>query len=351
MPNIVTQFLEFLIGKANKSTNRILSIAQDLIFVTSNGRIKTPNHVGLAFSMKNDLRAKTHISALNRLGACISYDDLMRIDTKWANDILEEGDEYVTLPSNVKPDIFSQVAFDNADYGQENNLQHITNTIIYQYPNESFSEDAVTYVTKEKKKNRRRSVSTSASKPVNFGSDATKLPEYYKNVCLEELKCRELSNKRITMNHINKAWVLSSMVSAKYFSLSDVAVIPEWTPFHKTMSFKLNFLTIIGSCRFYSAPPTSMTNVYTVLLNIKKMLNKTGMLSYIVSCDEAVYQICKEIQWKTKNEFEDMVFHLGSFHIVKNFLGVIGKRMGRSGFSEILENTSSYGPTKVKGNV
>ena len=62
VPNIVTQFLEFLIGKANKSTNRILSIAQDLIFVTSNGRIKTPNHVGLAFSMKNDLRAKTHIS-------------------------------------------------------------------------------------------------------------------------------------------------------------------------------------------------------------------------------------------------------------------------------------------------
>ena len=38
-PNIASQFLEFFIGKANKSTTRILSIAQDLIFVTSNGRI------------------------------------------------------------------------------------------------------------------------------------------------------------------------------------------------------------------------------------------------------------------------------------------------------------------------
>ena len=157
--NIVTQFLEIFLGKANKSTTRILSIAQDLISVTSNARIKTPKHVGLAFSMKNDLKARTHISALNRLGACISYDDLMRIDTKRANDILEEGDEYATLPSNIKPDIFSQVAFDNPDYGQENNLQHITNTVIYQYPYGSFSEDTVTYVTKEKKKNRRRSVS------------------------------------------------------------------------------------------------------------------------------------------------------------------------------------------------
>ena len=152
--------------------------------------------------MKNDLRARTHISALNRPGACISYDDLMRIDTKWANDILEEGDECVTLPSNVKPDKFLQVAFDNTEYGQENNSQHITNTVIYQYPNGSFSEDTV---TKEKKKNRRRSVSTSANKQVNFEPDATKIPEYCKNVCFEELKCRELSNKRITMNHINKA--------------------------------------------------------------------------------------------------------------------------------------------------
>ena len=132
VPNIVTQFLELFIGEANKSTTRILSIAQDLIFLTLNGRIKTPKDVGLSFSMKNDLRAKTHISALNHLDVCISYDDLMCIDTKWANDILEEVDKYATLPSNVKPDIFSQVAFNNADYRQENNLQHITNTIIYQ---------------------------------------------------------------------------------------------------------------------------------------------------------------------------------------------------------------------------
>ena len=90
-------------------------------------------------------------------------------------------------------------------------------------------------------------MSTSASKPVNFEPDATQIPDYYKNVCLEELKCRELSNKRITMNHISKAWVLSRMVSTKYFSISDVAVIPEWIPFHKTMSFKLNFPTIIGN--------------------------------------------------------------------------------------------------------
>ena len=72
------------------------------------------------------------------------------------------------------------------------------------------------------------------------------------------------------MNYINKAWVLSTIVSAKYFNLSDVAVIPKWTPFHKTMSFKLNFPTSIGNYLSYPAPPTRMTNLYTMLQNIKK---------------------------------------------------------------------------------
>ena len=114
------------------------------------------------------------------------------------------------------------------------------------------------------------------------------------------------------------------------------------------MSFKSNFPTFIGNCRSYPAPATSMTNVYTVLINIKKMLNKIGISLYILSCDEAVYQICKEVQLKTKNEFDNMLFHLEGFHIAKIFLGIIGKRMEGSGFSEILEDTSLYGPTRLK---
>ena len=76
---------------------------------------------------------------------------MIRIYTKWANDILEEGKEYANLTSNVKPDVLSQVIFDNADYGQGNNSQRITNTVIYHYPSGSFSADTVAYVTKKKK--------------------------------------------------------------------------------------------------------------------------------------------------------------------------------------------------------
>ena len=142
--------------------------------------------------------------------------------------------------------------------------------------------------------------------------------------------------------------MLSRMVSAKYFSLSDVAVIPEWTPFHKTVSFTLNFPTIIGNCRSYPSPLTSMTYVDTVLLSIEKMLNKVGMSSHIVSYNEPFINYLKKFSGRQKS---NLTTCLRESPHCKNLLGVIGKRMYGSGFSEILEDTSSYGPTKVKGNM
>ena len=50
-------------------------------------------------------------------------------------------------------------------------------------------------------------------------------------------------------------------------------------------------------------------------------------------------------------EFDCTIFRLGGFHIAEDFLDVIGKQMGGSGFSEISSDTPSYGPMKVKGTV
>ena len=64
------------------------------------------------------------------------------------------------------------MTFDNADYGQEKNCQHIANTVIYQYPKGSLSEVTAALVTKEKKKFV-KDLSIPASKLVNSEPDAT----------------------------------------------------------------------------------------------------------------------------------------------------------------------------------
>ena len=55
----------------------------------------------------------------------------MRIDTIWATNILNEDVGYVMIPTKIIYGNFTQAAFDNADYGQENNSQHVTNTVLY----------------------------------------------------------------------------------------------------------------------------------------------------------------------------------------------------------------------------
>ena len=64
----------------------------------------------------------------------VSHDTVRLIETCWAENILRSGDGYATIPSNVKYGDFVQAASDNGDYSQENSTQHVTNTVLYQYP-------------------------------------------------------------------------------------------------------------------------------------------------------------------------------------------------------------------------
>ena len=51
----------------------------------------------------------------------------------WAEEIIERGDGYATISTNIVFDECAQATFDNAAYGQENASQHVTSTVIYQY--------------------------------------------------------------------------------------------------------------------------------------------------------------------------------------------------------------------------
>ena len=114
---------------------------------------------------------------------------------------------------------------------------------------------------------------------------------------------------------------------------------------------QLSFPTVIGNCRTVPAPPTDQHVIYTVLLNIKKMLNNIGQYPAIITGDEAVYALAKQVQWKDMQNLDDILLRLGGFHRAKNFIGIIGKRMSGSGFETILEDSRIFGETQVKGIV
>ena len=117
----------------------------------------------------NQTRSKEFIKYLNNLSHCISYYAVLRIDTLWAMGIMNEGEGCSTIPPNTQPNIFTQAAFDNGDYGQENAPQHVTNTVLYQYTQGSFQN--VNRITPMSHKNRPRSINIPSERMDELKSD------------------------------------------------------------------------------------------------------------------------------------------------------------------------------------
>ena len=104
MPKDLYKFLCLMISNPDKvdvsaptasnaaDERHILAIAQDLIYATTHGRVKTPKHIGLAMSVRHMTGSKLLVTMLNRFGHCCSYDDIEVVDTSLALDIIASSE-------------------------------------------------------------------------------------------------------------------------------------------------------------------------------------------------------------------------------------------------------------------
>ena len=106
VPESLYLFLSLLLGKGDCLTttesiidenvqcsiilhNRILSVAQDLIYIQSDGRKVTPKHAGLALTLHQRTRSKELVTIFNKAGHCASYEQVLQFYTAMANVSLE----------------------------------------------------------------------------------------------------------------------------------------------------------------------------------------------------------------------------------------------------------------------
>lgn len=85
-------------------TNKILSIAQDIVYVAGRGKKLTPKHIGLAVTLHHK-RSQKLVNLFNRAGHCATYRQLRQIYTSLAEETLNTLD-YSTgavIPSNLIP--------------------------------------------------------------------------------------------------------------------------------------------------------------------------------------------------------------------------------------------------------
>ena len=84
----------------------VLSLAQDLLNYGRNGMQKTSKHVSLPLALKNLTSSKEVITLLNRYGHGISYYQVLDMEMRLAENLLEGKEHDVILQKVVSPNAF-----------------------------------------------------------------------------------------------------------------------------------------------------------------------------------------------------------------------------------------------------
>ena len=117
-PDLLLRFFKVLLtGQENKVSEKVqreISLAQDVLYCASNGRIKTAKHLCLGLGMKSLTGSRKVVEILNRFGHAVSYNVVEGIETEAASSI--------AFKEKVVPDMLIQesglctgTAFDNYD--------------------------------------------------------------------------------------------------------------------------------------------------------------------------------------------------------------------------------------------
>ena len=164
--------------------------------MSSDGQKKMPKQVGLGVSLKASLRSREYITLLNTFGESVNYQQVLGIDVYWAEQIIERGDGYTTIPTNIVFGEFAQAAFDNADFGQENASQHVTNNVIYQCcRNGEFNQHLLPQMSSRKGRRRSIKIVPEPLLTVTANKKLT-LPCYFSSTQVKSLINKYLSNER-----------------------------------------------------------------------------------------------------------------------------------------------------------
>ena len=95
-------------------------------------------------------------------------------------------------------------------------------------------------------------------------------------------------------------------------------------------------------------PVTEYSTVYTALKNFQNVLRQLGQDRLAITCDEGVYRIAREIMMLRPEEFTDLTLCLGSFHLLKIYLGCVGKYLRGSGADSIWIENEIFGPNTTQ---
>ena len=335
---------------AIEDERQILSIAQDIIHCNSKGRVKLPKHTSLAICVHHLTTSTRLIELLNRTGHCVSYDEMRAVNTSIAEDVLAKAEEFGTvIPTVIKAGSFVQIAANNNDINEETidgkTTTHATTMVIYQ--NRTFGPDPPPSPVEQRPK-RRSLQATGTVYDIEQCPVRGRRPAVTDHVGSVDTKWYDdLNNETGTARKADFIWTLLRLCPKKFGEavVADVwekQSIPSWAGFNAILYPEMPVVSNIGYCPMIDGSSNDFSTIYTVLKHAQKISAAMGQADGVITFDLAIYSKAKEIQWRFPNEFSNVVVRKGGFHIVLNFLSLLGKKFADSGLDDLLIESGVY---------
>ena len=355
-PRSWIKFFDILFPYRNQShplQRKCDTIFQIFHYVIHQGKTHNPFHVSIAELLHDDSRAKLVINILNKLGLCISYDELQRIDNGIMNRIINIAGQNrvpVSLPIGEDDDNESEIqgAMDNFDHDEAtfSGIGGSHDTILMLFQNSN------TPVNQEKSFSKKTSVTTQHQKSLNAILPCQELTKMGKFSGRGKIPATfsvgtqiDLSGKKRELEMQHMLWILARYLENS--SSDDDHNVPSFAAVKSLLDTSSCSATRCAFTPILPHPATEYDTIFTTMINFQDVLRQRGREAGALWSDEGVYHIAKEIQLLQPEKFSNIFLGLGGFHLEKVVIGCLGTYLECSGIHHLLVEEKIFGPGVV----
>lgn len=307
---------------------KIISICQDIVNAATNGRVLTPKSLAVGLTMRHYTGNKAANNLLSGFGNAASYHTIMKLETAFAAQ--QQLQVHDSLPDGFEEGKWTTLVWDNIDFAEETvtgaGTTHYVNGLMVQ---------------------KKLASNTGVNPTVTpISKTLRKLPRVDANVTPVKRYKRVGPTKLFDINWSfdDRTAVDVSSLDLGYVALKSTHQqpdqLPDWTRFnqviysasidHPVDKSLIHYLPIIES------PATDLTTIKTILQRSIELADKLRLEKIVLVFDQAIYSKIQEMRWTNDEYCSRTIVRLGEFHTAMAFLGILGKRFGAAGFSDIM---------------
>jgi hypothetical protein len=330
-------------NKEDLVRSRVLSVAQDLVYCVSGGKKWTPKHIGLANTLHQATRSKNLVQLFHMAGHCLSYEQVLKVDTSLAESTLKAIDPATgaVIPPNIVANKFIHYTTDNIDILDETldgkNTFHATQMAVWQRGQKADAE-------------------------LQMLEPSTRhtliVPDVLEN--LYPTNINPATSEPAFTAPVDKAWFVKSEDDSecvKQAQATDMAFFlrrqdsdtkPSWTVFNQSVSSEEPEKTAVGYLPIILAPAHELDTLNTVVKRCMAISSHFGQEHTVLTVDQALFCKLMELKWSVEEYRDKLIPRLGGLHTAMNFLKAIGDHMAGSGLAEVWLESGLLGEGAVQ---